>query len=129
MEERIKAIPSNESIFVLYRYNADCPKEEGLFRNCPQNVSLMTIHASKGLEARHVFVLFPNVIERKFPSEIEDHFMFNLLKENSDDYAFSEERRLMYVAITRAQQNLYFVSPSDKDPNSVFWDELKEMAY
>jgi DNA helicase-4 len=86
----------------------------------------MTIHASKGLEAQHVFLLFPDGIRRKFPSEIEDHFIFNMLKTNTDDYPFSEERRLMYVGITRAQQNLYFVS-SNAEPNSVFWDELREL--
>lgn len=142
MEEKIETIPDHESIFVLYRYNDDCPASLGAFReffildktrkpirraNCRKNISMMTIHASKGLEAQHVFLLFPDGLRRKFPSEIEDHFVFNMLKSNFDDFPFSEERRLMYVAITRAEQNLYFVSPN-KDPNSVFWDELKELV-
>lgn len=141
MERKIQSIPDNESIFVLYRYNDDCPAMRGLFKNYfamdrnkrpvkksgqRKNISLMTIHASKGLEAQHVFLLFPDGVRRKFPSEIEDHFVFNMLKTNPDDFPFSEERRLMYVGITRAEQNLYFVSPN-KDPNSVFWDELKEL--
>lgn|GEM_PF-5097746 len=141
MEQKIQSIPDNESIFVLYRYNDDCPAMRGLFKNYfvmdrnkrpvkksgqRKNISLMTIHASKGLEAQHVFLLFPDGIRRKFPSEIEDHFVFNMLKTNADDFPFSEERRLMYVGITRAEQNLYFVSPN-KDPNSVFWDELIEL--
>ena len=137
MEEIIEGIPSDESIFVLYRYNEDCPQGIGKFkqfytdrnRDGAKNISLMTIHASKGLEARHVFVLFPNGVSRKFPSEIEDHFVFDMLNSNSESYPFSEERRLMYVAITRAEQNLYFVSPKSSNyPNSVFWDELKEMV-
>lgn len=142
MEKKIQSIPDNESIFVLYRYNDDCPAMRGVFANYfvmdrnkrpikrsgkSKNISLMTIHASKGLEARHVFVLFPDGVTRKFPSEIEDHFVFNMLKTNADDFPFAEERRLMYVAITRSEQNLYFVSPN-KDPNSVFWDELKELS-
>lgn len=141
MENKIRAIPENESIFVLYRYHDDCPATRGLFysyfemdRNGKpvkrygqsKNISMMTIHASKGLEARHVFILFPDGVRRKFPSEIEDHFVFNMLKTNTDDFPFSEERRLMYVGITRAEQNLYFVTTS-KDPNSVFWDELKDL--
>ncbi|MGE3609603.1 MAG: UvrD-helicase domain-containing protein [Bacteriovoracaceae bacterium] len=144
MEETIKGIPADESIFVLYRYNDDCPAGHGIFReyfsidknrkpvkkpNCSKDISLMTIHGSKGLEARHVFILFPDGVNRKFPSEVEDHFVFNMLKTNPDTYPFSEERRLMYVAITRAQQNLYFVSPPrSRDPNSVFWDELKTLV-
>lgn len=144
MEEKIGDIPNQESVFVLYRYNEDCPVDQGNFgslfyrdksrkpvkkSSCSKNISLMTIHASKGLEARHVFVLFPDGIRRKFPSEIEDHYIFNMLKTTADEYPFSEERRLMYVAITRAEQNLYFVCPRGKsDPNSVFWDELKAMV-
>lgn len=144
MEEKIKTIPDNESVFVLYRYNDDCPVGLGIFKEffkidrnrkpvrspaCPKNISLMTIHGSKGLEARHVFVLFPDGVSKKFPSDMEDHFVFNMLKTSSDGFPFSEERRLMYVAITRAEQNLYFVSPNKStDPNSVFWDELKELV-
>lgn len=137
MEEIIEKIPADESIFVLYRYNEDCPEGIGKFRNFysdrrhngSKNISLMTIHASKGLEARHVFILFPNGVSRKFPSEIEDHFVFDMLNTKSENFPFSEERRLMYVAITRAEQNLYFVSPrGNSNPNSVFWDELKEMV-
>lgn len=144
MEEKIRSIPDNESIFVLYRYNDDCPVGQGIFKeffyldrnrkpvkvpSCTKNISLMTIHGSKGLEARHVFVLFPDGVSKKFPSDIEDHFVFNMLKTNSDPFPFSEERRLMYVAITRAEQNLYFVSSrKSNDPNSVFWDELRELV-
>ena len=144
MERRINSIPDDESIFILYRYNEDCPANQGIFKelfgldksrkafkktSCTKDISLLTIHGSKGLEARHVFVLFPDGVRRKFPSEIEDHYVFNMLKTNSDDYPFSEERRLMYVAITRAEQNLYFVSSSkSSDPNSIFWDELKELV-
>lgn len=143
MEKCIQEIPENESIFILYRYNDDCPAQRGIFRDyfylnkqgnpvrregCKRNISPMTIHASKGLEAQHVFVLFPNGENKKFPSEVEDHFVFNMLQSKSDEFLFSEERRLMYVAITRAQQNLYFVAPGkSRDPNSVFWDELKSI--
>lgn len=139
MEQKIGNIPDNESIFVLYRYNDDSPARRGIFKNyfyldrngnhlknkyCNKNISLLTIHGSKGMEARHVFILFPDGINRKFPSEIEDHFIFDMLKSHHTDFPFAEERRLMYVAITRAEQNLYFVSPRGKDPNSIFWDEL-----
>jgi DNA helicase IV len=143
MAAKIESIPDDESILVLYRYNTDCPVERGIFKECfyfdknrkpvkkatcKKNISLLTIHGSKGLEARHVFILFPDGVKRKFPSEMEDHFVFNMLKNSSDSFPFSEERRLMYVAITRAEQNLYFVSPNGNDPNSVFWDELREMV-
>lgn len=121
---------------MVYRYHKQCQNRYfEMDRNKrpikrsgqSKNISLMTIHASKGLEAQHVFLLFPDGVRRKFPSEIEDHFVFNMLKTTADDFPFSEERRLMYVGITRAEQNLYFVSPTN-DPNSVFWDELIELS-
>jgi DNA helicase-2/ATP-dependent DNA helicase PcrA len=58
-------------------------------------VTLMTIHASKGLEFRHVFVV--GMEENLFP---HSNSMF-------DDKQLEEERRLAYVAITRAMQKLY----------------------
>lgn len=143
MIDIIKRIPDNESILIIYRYNDDCPagRDEfrGLFyldefrrpvreKGCIKYISMMTIHGSKGLEAQHVFVLFPDAETRKFPSEIEDHFVFNMLKNNSDDYPFAEERRLLYVAITRAEQNLYFVATEPGSENSVFWEEIEGLV-
>ncbi|MFM2343517.1 MAG: hypothetical protein RLZZ210_125 [Pseudomonadota bacterium] len=66
--------------------------------NGQQGVQLMTIHASKGLEFKNVFIT--GVEEGIFPNEN------NACTE--DD--IEEERRLMYVAITRARQNLYISS-------------------
>ena len=59
-------------------------------------VQLMTVHASKGLEFKNVIIV--GVEEGIFPH-------FSALKEKGDD-GLSEERRLMYVAITRAQKHL-----------------------
>lgn len=57
-------------------------------------VTLMTVHASKGLEFKEVFII--GVEEGMFPS-----------KRSSSDESVEEERRLMYVAITRAEKNCY----------------------
>lgn len=143
MIEKIKNIPTNESVFILYRNNKDSPLDKYFFNNFFikdnknnfvrdksyfSNVSLMTIHASKGLEAQHVFCLFPDRKKGKFPSEIIDHFIFDMVKSKSEKFPFAEERRLMYVAITRAEQNLYLVSPYKSQTGSIFWDELKEIS-
>lgn len=59
------------------------------------NVTLMTIHSAKGLEFEHVFLV--GMEENLFPHS------------NSimDETEMEEERRLAYVAITRAKKNLY----------------------
>ena len=63
-------------------------------------VSLMTVHAVKGLEFDHVFVI--GMEEEIFPH-------YNALKEGTNS-AIEEERRLCYVAITRAKKNLYMLN-------------------
>jgi len=59
-------------------------------------VTLMSIHASKGLEFKNVFVV--GLEEDLFPSQM-------MLSSRAD---LEEERRLFYVAITRAKENLFF---------------------
>ena len=69
---------------------------------------MLTVHRAKGLEAKVVFIL--NVIEDTygFPCEIEDLSVLEPARENypSQDQK-EEERRLFYVAMTRAMENLY----------------------
>lgn len=67
------------------------------------HVRLMTIHASKGLEFNDVFIM--GASESIFPSKraIQD----------GKNVALEEERRLMYVAITRAKERLYVTNNSD----------------
>ena len=55
----------------------------------PEGVQIMTVHAAKGLEFKHVFV--PGCNERIFPTKRGD---------------LEEERRLFYVAVTRAKDTL-----------------------
>ena len=62
-------------------------------------LTLSTIHSAKGLEWNTVFVL--SVIEGRFPSS------YSLL--NPEE--LEEERRLFYVAVTRAKERLYLIAP------------------
>ena len=68
------------------------------YKDDPNRINLMTVHSVKGLEFDHVFVI--GMEEGIFPH-------MNSLMENSD---VEEERRLMYVAITRAKDDLHLVN-------------------
>ncbi len=82
----------------------------------PDAIRVMTVHAAKGLEFKYVFLLglvdkrFPS-IERKEPILIPDALVKEELPEG--DIHLEEERRLFYVAITRAKEELYFSWASD----------------
>jgi DNA helicase-2/ATP-dependent DNA helicase PcrA len=80
-------------------------------------VQLMTVHGAKGLEFPHVFVLRVN--SNAFPSrgrsplfEFPDRLMKEELPEN--DFHIQEERRLFYVALTRAQERLTMTTLREK---------------
>ncbi len=67
------------------------------FKKKPKNgVKLMTVHASKGLEFEHVFIV-----------GLEDDLFPHGKKSTNRDYNEEEERRLFYVAVTRAKQKLF----------------------
>ena len=68
------------------------------YKDDPNRISLMTVHSVKGLEFNHVFVV--GMEEGIFPH-------VNSLMENSE---IEEERRLCYVAITRAKDDLHLIN-------------------
>ncbi|MFH1192512.1 MAG: UvrD-helicase domain-containing protein [bacterium] len=82
----------------------------------PDMVKIMTIHSAKGLEFPYVFIVdlvdkkFPT-IERKDPIEIPEQLVKEILPEG--DIHLQEERRLFYVAMTRAKDGLFFTSAED----------------
>ncbi|MEH6943493.1 UvrD-helicase domain-containing protein [Bacillus sp. JJ722] len=72
-----------------------------LSKHFPKAVTLTTIHRSKGLEYSNVYIL--SAVDGGLP---HDYAMDDFRKGNK--HALEEERRLMYVAATRAQNHLYF---------------------
>jgi DNA helicase-2/ATP-dependent DNA helicase PcrA len=79
-------------------------------------VKIMTVHAAKGLEFKNVFIV--NMVDKKFPTiargekiSIPDALVRERLPEG--DIHTEEERRLFYVALTRAKERLYLTSAKD----------------
>jgi len=75
------------------------------------HVTLATIHAIKGLEAKAVFVVGVN--EMNFPCKASDHPVIEMIKMEEYDKE-EEEKRLFYVAISRAKQRLYLTYSGKK---------------
>jgi DNA helicase-2/ATP-dependent DNA helicase PcrA len=80
-------------------------------------VQLMTVHGAKGLEFPHVFLLRVN--SHAFPARERAplfEFPLRLMKEElpQGDFHIQEERRLFYVALTRAQERLTITTVTEK---------------
>ncbi|MDA3872158.1 MAG: UvrD-helicase domain-containing protein [Candidatus Marinimicrobia bacterium] len=72
----------------------------------------LTVHRAKGLEADIVIIINCNSGKFGFPSEISDDTVLILLLSEADQFENGEERRLFYVAMTRAKENVIFIADS-----------------
>lgn len=98
------------SVYVLGRYNADrqyVPSNPSRF-NRHVDVSFLTIHRSKGSEAD--YVILPEMLSvqrgRSFPNTRADDPILSLAMPDGDNFPLGEERRLFYVALTRARRTV-----------------------
>lgn len=126
MAERVRKLEKGSSVFFIGRYTSD----KNMFNNSefgqqaddaivlPDRTDLkmkfITAHKSKGLQADHVFILNNSNGIKGFPSRIQDDPIVSLLLKNSDTYPFAEERRLYYVAMTRARKKVWLLIPQNK---------------
>lgn len=95
-----------EYLVFFHELNGDVFIEEEIAEDA---VQLMSVHAAKGLEFPHVFIL--RLSKHDFPTGVRHpvfEFPVDLMKEEQPqgDFQIQEERRLFYVAVTRAQQRL-----------------------
>lgn len=113
-------------VMVLWRYNQLDP-----FRGAPPKfghveVSGLSFHRAKGLEADYTILLDVSEGDYGVPSRIEDDELLNLVMPRPETFEFAEERRLFYVALTRASRGV-FVLTNSREP-SRYIRELSDIA-
>ena len=113
-------------VMVLWRYNQLDP-----FRGEPpkfENIEVfgLSFHRAKGLEADYTILLDVSEGDYGVPSRIEDDELLNLVMPRPETFEFAEERRLFYVALTRASRGVFLLTNS-REP-SRYIRELSEIA-
>ena len=124
-------LPKPLSCLVLARFSHLLPSTQELSRwhtRFPHlRIKLSTIHAAKGKEADYVIVLGNQAGQFGLPSDKQSHPLIQIIRQDEEDYLHAQERRVFYVAITRARQHVYLLY-SVKKP-SAFIQELEAGAY
>lgn len=129
----IASIPSDKTIFLLGRYSFDDYYLSFMYQSVKEGnrfyyliggrkIEFLTVHKSKGLEADYIILLQCNKDTYGFPSLVSDDPVLNYVLTKSDQYPYGEERRLFYVAITRAKIKTLVLY--DKRFPSLFVDEF-----
>jgi len=113
-----------EDILFLYRRSKMYSPYFERFRHERIFVSGKTIHASKGLEAKAVFIIGLTQGNGGFPDIWMEDRIYQIIKESNHDLLLEEERRLFYVAITRAKDELFLIT--EKGNESSFLKEIPD---
>lgn len=120
VEEIVKSLPMDDSILLMGRYNYDAVSVgfKGKIDHSDNRIKVniagrdiffLSVHSAKGLEADHVILINCNQGAYGFPSLIEDDPILDFVLSRSEQYPFAEERRLFYVAMTRAKKRMYIL--------------------
>lgn len=142
LEERLCTLEKNSIIYLLGRYSFDIDilKDNDKFilkYNNVENainviflkrkdlkIKFITIHKSKGLEADYVVIMNNKNYGMGFPSKINDLPIIKLLLGGGlEEFPYSEERRLFYVALTRSKKQTILLTIDNN--KSVFINELE----
>lgn len=141
MIEKLDDLPQKSSVFFIGRYTFDVDLLKGndllacrydnsrgqvevKYRNRPDlQMYFATAHKSKGLQADYIFIINNRNAKRGFPSKIQDAPILQLLLEKCDQYPDAEERRLFYVALTRAKRKVFLLTVEKQE--SAFVKELR----
>ena len=123
IERKLESIEPDASVLILGRYNFDMDLlTNARFKKSPDGsvrvffesrpdlkITFRTAHGSKGLQANYVFIINCRAKSPGFPNDLDDSPLLPLLLETKENYPFAEERRLFYVAMTRAKKGTFLV--------------------
>lgn len=111
-----------QKVLLLGRYQKDRSYLPMDYDQTRLEVEFITVHSSKGLEGDHV--ILPRVTSETlgFPSGVADDPVLQLAMPGGDAYESAEERRLFYVALTRARSTVTLVTAAHRE--SPFITEL-----
>ena len=119
IKQIIDGIPSDETVMLMARYNYEAKvfppncveqlpnSKRAKVTYAGRKMDFMSVHAAKGLEADNVIILNCSQDHGGFPSRITDDPILGFVLSEIDTFEYSEERRLFYVAITRAKKHTF----------------------
>lgn len=118
---------ADERILVLARYHHLKPTslEKAATRWPKLQLDFMTIHASKGQQADYVIIVGLQQGSDGFPAPARESIMEEALLPVVEDFPDAEERRLLYVALTRARHRVWLLY--NKANPSRFVEDLKDL--
>lgn len=116
-------------VLLISRYQHQKPKDMHTLSKRHPDLRLYweTAHGSKGREADYVIILSLCSGRYGFPSEISDDPLLDLVLAKPEAHPNAEERRLLYVAMTRARRQVFLLA--DGDSPSPFVNELIGGSY
>ncbi|MGZ5134089.1 MAG: UvrD-helicase domain-containing protein [Flavitalea sp.] len=125
VQELLKNGLANDDILFLYRRSKMYTPYFFRFKNDNVKVQSKTIHAAKGLESKVVFIIGLTEGSGGFPDIWLEDRIFQVIKKGNHDLLMEEERRLFYVAITRAKEKLFLIT--EKGNESGFLKEIPDI--